>query len=229
MDTRGSNAPAMPGYIIVGGRHVPCGVPVEHWTTNGLGFPGLRPRVRTDLVTLHWTGGEGGAEQVHRTLRQRSLSVHFVIDQLGHVTQHCDANMLAAHAKGMNDKSVGVEMVNRADNEPNRMPKRPLLKERINGRDITYTAFLPAQVRSAIMLSLALCEAYKIPFDVPRVAPGGDVIPRNATPEEFASFRGVVGHFWWNTVGKSDCGLSMLRAVAAFDVRAEHGPYGPAE
>lgn len=219
----------MPGHIIVGGRPVACAVPVEPWTVSKLGFPGLKPRRRTDLIVLHWTGGEGGAERVHRTLRERGLSVHFVIDQLGHITQHCDADTLAAHAKGMNDRSVGVEIVNRADANQNGMPPRPLLKERINGRDITYTAFLPAQVRAAISLCLSLCEAYGLPFDVPRIAPGGDVIARSATEAEFQAFRGIVGHFWRTHAGKSDCGLGLLRAIAAFDTRASIGLSGPAQ
>lgn len=223
------NAGFPAGYVIVRGQRVPCAVPVEPWTVNGLGFPGLSLRKRTDLVTLHWTAGEGAAEQVHRTLRQRSLSVHFVIDQLGHITQHCDAEMLCAHAKGMNDRSIGIELVNRANGDANRVPKRALLKETINGRPVTYTAFLPAQVKSAIALCLTLCEAYGLPFDVPRVSPGGDVLARRATPAEFASFRGVVPHFWWNTAGKNDCGLALLRAIAAFDARGRIGLSGPAE
>lgn len=221
--------PDTQGHVIAGGRAIPCGARVEGVGTHGMAFPGLPTRKRTDLIVLHWTGGEGGAAQVYRTLRERSLSVHFVIDQLGVITQHCDADAFAAHAKGMNDRSVGVEIVNRADANPRGTPPRTLLRERINGRDVTYTAYLPAQVRAAIMLCLALCEAYGLPFDVPRIAPGGDVIARSATEPEFQAFRGIVGHFWRTYAGKSDCGLGLLRAIAAFDARGRIGLSGPAQ
>lgn len=227
MDRSRDQLAGTPGYIIVGGRHVPCAVPVEPWTVNRLAFPGLGKRSATDLVVLHWTGGEGGAEQVHRTLRSKSLSVHFVVDADGAVTQHCDADMLCAHAAGMNVRAVGIEVVNRATDEADRVPRRTLMREKIRGRDTTYTAFLPAQVRSCIALCIALCEAYGLPLDVPRVAPGGDVLAREFTAQELAAYRGVCGHFHWSPAGKRDPGLAVLRAVAAFDARGRIGLSGP--
>ena len=38
---------------------------------------------RIDTIVLHWTGGEGDAGQVQRTLRQRGCSVHYFIDRAG--------------------------------------------------------------------------------------------------------------------------------------------------
>lgn len=215
--------PAFPGAIIANGKRVPCAVKVETWQTHGLTFPSQVKRKRTDLIVVHWTAGEGDGERVHKTLRDRGLSVHFVIESDGTVVQYMDTSVLGAHAADMNARSVGIEIVNRATDEADKMPKRPLVREKIRGRDTVYTAFLPAQVRSCLALVMALCEAYGLPIEVPRVAPGGDVLPRELTWAELEAFRGVVGHFHWSKKGKRDPGLMVLRAVAALPGRLAQG------
>ena len=191
-----------------------------------MAFPGLTPRASTGLVVLHWTAGRGDSSQVFRTLRADGLSVHFCIDVDGSITQYADAGMMCSHASGMNARAVGIEIVNPATPDVAGPPKRTVLRERINGRDVIYSAFLPAQVRSAIDLTTALCVAYRLPIAAPTIA--GDVIPRQLTPTELAAHRGFCGHFHWSPVKrKSDPGLALLRAIIAEPGRLSQAPEAP--
>lgn len=228
-------------YIVASGRRIPCAVPVFHWSDHGLSFPGLKPRKRTDLVCAHWTGAENPAEVMFANLRRKGFSVHFFIGANGDVWQFNDCNALAAHAKGMNDRAVGIEIQNRADGVRSRAGvDRALAKEVIHGREFVYTMFTTAQVHSTLAVIAAVCEAYALPMVVP-MEPAKDVradgtgervmrvIPRELTESEFQAFRGVVGHFHRTNVGKQDPGLALLRAVAAFEPRQAQGMGHPAE
>lgn len=214
------------GFILVQGRPVPCAARVVR--DPSMSFSSLGRRTQTDLVVCHWTGGEGGAEQVHRVLKGKGYSVHFLIDADGVITQYCDADRLCSHASGLNARAVGIEIANRADGEANRVPKRPLLREKIRGRDVVYTSFLPAQVHACMALCASLCEAYGLPLDVPRDE-HGDVLAREWLPRERDAYRGVCGHLHWSPKGKTDPGLALLRAIAAFPARLAQGIGGPAE
>lgn len=231
-------------YIVAGGRRIPCAVPVVPWTEHGMSFPGLRPRKRTDLVVTHWTGAENPAATMFGSLRRKGFSVHFFIGAAGDVWQFNDCDAFAAHAKGMNDRSVGIEIQNRADGVADRHGiKRALAKEVIHGREFVYTMFTPEQVHSALSVVASVCEAYGLPMQVPmepvkrakkadEIKADGSaqhimrVIPRQLTDAEFKSFRGVVGHFHKTDVSKQDAGLALLRAVAALEPRAALGPDG---
>lgn len=245
------------GYIVAGGKQVPCAVPVLNWAQHGLVFPGLAPRKRTDVVTLHWTGAENPAEVMFANLRKRGLSVHFFIGHKGDVWQFNDADANAAHASGMNARAVGIEIQNRANGERLQSGiQRALIRETIHGRDVTYTLFTPAQIHAALSVCAALCETYALPWQVPMepkavtrdktipphlALPNGisatagsnervqRVIPRQLTDAEFERFRGVLGHFHRTSVGKKDPGLALLEAVAAFEPRQAQGIGGPAE
>lgn len=241
-------------YIVAGGKRVPCAVPVLQWTEHGMSFPGLRPRKRTDLATLHWTDAENPAATMFGNLRRKGFSVHFFIGADGAVWQFNDADASASHAKGMNDRAVGIEIQNRANGIPNQHGvQRALIKEVIHGREVVYTCFTVAQVHSALALCASLCEAYGLPWQVPTepkpvtrdgsmpahlalpdgisVAKGSKervrrVIARQLTDAEFKAFRGIVGHLHRTPAGKNDPGLALLEAVAAFEPRAALGPDG---
>lgn len=212
-------------HLVAGGKEVACEVPVIGWEASGLAFPGLRKRRATDLVTGHWTGGDGGAAQVHDTLTKAKVSVHFLIEPDGTAYQYCDADMLCAHAEGMNTRAVGIEMVNAAGDEAR--PGRQLLKETIRGVERVYTSFTAAQMHSWLALTKALTTHYGLPYDVPRTA-SGDVDPDELSAEALAAFRGVLGHYHWSPVKKKqDCGIAPLRAIAA--LQTGRRPVGPAE
>ncbi len=215
----------MSNAIIVSGQPVYVGREVRVWTESGLGFEALGKRERTTAVVLHWTGGSGLASQVYRTLKQRRLSVHFVIEPDGAIHQHCDSDRRCAHAGSVDDSNhdghqlsanastIGIEIVNPAGQINSvRGVKRELVRETIHGRDLLYTMFTAEQVKSALALTEPLCRAYGLPFEP--FMKDGRVWPTVMSESEYASFRGVLGHFQL-TRRKTDCGLALLRAIAA--------------
>jgi N-acetyl-anhydromuramyl-L-alanine amidase AmpD len=208
------------GLIFCGGRPIPCDAEVRTWRTQlKLTFPRLRMRTETRMVVAHHTGGEGDAAQVHRTLVERGLSVHFVVDAVGLVTQFVDAEVRAAHAKTANGFSIGIEVINGATDKPG--PRnRTLVRENVHGVDATRATFLPAQVTSTLALIEALCGAYELPMAVPMH--GTDVLSTVMPAAQLASFRGVVGHLQIDAQ-KVDPGLALLRAVAAHPLRGRDG------
>ena len=209
------------GTIIVSGNPFPCAAEVIGWHDSGLSFPVPKRRAHTDLVVEHWTGGENDAPGVHHTLRSRNLSVQFFVNAFGVVYQFCDATALCAQARGVNDRSVGIEIQNRADREPIvRGIKRELVVEEIHGVRATRTTFLPAQITAVLHLTEALCAAYHLPFEVPMV--GNDVVSTALSPTALESFRGVIGHYHV-TREKVDPGLVLMRAIAASHLRGRDG------
>ena len=224
-------------HVIVNGREVGCDAPVVPWEQSGLRFDGLRTRKETRAVVLHWTGGNGLAPQVYRTLRTRKnergrvlgLSVQFVIEPNGTIYQFCDASARCQHAGSIDDTNhdglqesanactVGVEIVNPASSIANtRGIRRALVREEIHGVDQVATAFTAEQTASAIALTRALCAAYGLPLVVPM---DGDQVLSTVMPEaEFATFRGVLGHLNLTT-RKRDPGLAILRAIGALTHR----------
>lgn len=70
----------------------------------------------------------------------------------------------------------------------------PVIGE-INGRQLKQYDFTEAQYRSLTQLTAALCRIFpKIESDYPRDA-DGQLITEVLTPEQFAAFRGVLGHY----------------------------------
>lgn len=200
--------------IIVRGEPVYCNADVRTWNEpGGLRFFTRTVRSSTRAVMLHHTGGEGGGEQVHRTLVTRRLSVHFTIDQLGTIWQYVDADAYCQHAGKANPWSVGVEIANRA-RAPGAHPiwTREECVDRVHGRNRKATRFYAAQIDAALELVRALCSAYDLPIDVPRDADGKlvrTVLPAN----DLAAFRGVCGHYHAN-LKKVDPGTEILCKVA---------------
>lgn len=205
--------------IIAGGKEIKTpSLEVKLWHETGLGFPALAKRSETRAVVLHWTGGEGGGPDVHRTLGARRLSVHFLIDQKGVVWQYCDADMLCAHAKGANPWSVGIEIANRAtvfrpgQNLNEKWPRKDYT-EHVHGKPAACKRFYWVQVQSAIKLTKALCEHYGLPYRAPT---------RNTyeTEKYLAQWRGVLGHFHINEK-KRDPGIWLLNRMGLRDWRYE--------
>jgi N-acetyl-anhydromuramyl-L-alanine amidase AmpD len=197
---------------------------VRSWHNTGLRFDCRVRRARTRVVVLHWTSAENPPAAMHKNMREHRnergvlepLSVHFAVDQVGEVYQFCDADALCAHARGVNDVSVGIEILNRGSNmaAPHKGIERELLTEKIHGVDVPYYAFTPAQVQSVLSLTSVLCRVYGLPMRVPMR--GDDVFPTELPPSERAVFTGVIGHLHAAAGGrKSDPGLALLRAVAA--------------
>lgn len=199
------------GAILVDGREVTVSAVVR--ADRKLKFSALAKRTETRCVVLHHTGGSGLASQVHRTLTERALSVHFLIEPDGTIWQYADAAQRCAHAAGANPWSVGVEIVNPArEIQVGNDAPRQVVVESIHGHDVRHTTFTADQVRSALALTEALCKAYGLPHDVPMDS--GDVAARVLSKAELETFRGVLGHLHL-TERKTDPGLAVLRAIVA--------------
>jgi hypothetical protein len=200
--------------IVVDGKSVYCGANVRTWHETGLWFMGLKPREQTQMVVLHWTGAENPPDAVYRNMTASGLSVHFVIDQAGVVWQMADANACCAHAKGVNDRGIGVEIINRGDavGVPDKGVQRDTVIETIHGKQVRYAAFKSAQVVAAVELVTALCEAYGLPLRVPTER--GDVLADALPKKQLEAFCGVIGHLHARS-GKRDPGVRLLRLVQA--------------
>ena len=186
-----------------------------------LGFVRMRERKVTRAIVVHFTGGIGDHTQVFRTLTERGLSVHFVVDADGLIFQHCDTRWEAQHCKGANDFSIGIEVVCPGfPPSSHEQPPRTIVKETIHGIDRELTAFYPTQTESVLALVDALCTHYAIPMRVPMR--GTDVESTVVPDALLATWRGVLGH---NQVScaKVDPGLSILRAIAAYPLRGKDG------
>jgi N-acetyl-anhydromuramyl-L-alanine amidase AmpD len=205
------------GELFAGGKRVEVGFPILH--THKLHVS--RMRKRTDLIVEHWTGGENPVDTFVGTLKTRGLSCHFFVDHEGSVYQLCDADALAAHARGHNARSVGVEIQNHATGDPVvRGIRREVVLEDVHGVPERRATFTPAQVAATIKLTEALCAHYGLPFAVPM--DGRDVVRTTLPVHELAEYRGVVGHYHL-TRRKRDPGLALMRAIAATRTRGRDG------
>lgn len=207
--------------LIVNGKPAPCSIGVHSWFDHGLTFRNLGTRKHTRKIMLHWTGGRRDARGLHDTLLERGLSVHFCIDADGKVAQYCDTKHRCSHAGQLedgvtsaNDDTIGIEIVNHAS-EKQLGPVRPMVTERIHGRDVTHTDFFPAQIVSALTLIKALCAAYSLPYAVPTNM-AGELITTFMLRARWEAFRGVVGHLHVRDE-KTDPGLGILLAVQRVD------------
>lgn len=201
--------------IIVGGRRWPIDAKVHGWAETGLHFTGptLRKRLKTSMVCLHWTGAENPPSAVHANMTREKLSCHFVIDSSGEIYQMCDTALMCAHAQGVNNRSVGIEIINRGDNPaPQRAIVREVLIDQIHGRRIAYCAFLAPQLRAVADLVSVLCTAYQLPMRVPTSQ--GAVLSTVLPPEQLDVFRGVIGHMH-TKAGKRDPGMQLMRMLHA--------------
>lgn len=204
-------------HIVVNGERVPCGAPVRLWEETGLHFANLVKRVRTQFVVTHWTGSENSADAVFSNMLHtgpKPLSVHFLIDRHAMIYQFCDASAFCAHAQGVNDRSVGIEIVCRGHD--GRVDLRGLFRDvvvdQIHGELVTYSAFTPEQTEACVKLVYALCAAYELPMQVPQRR--DDVFPTKLPMPNLARFRGVVGHLNVKDT-KPDPGLKLLRIIHA--------------
>lgn len=208
-------SPRADNAIIIGGARVFCAAPVVLWGESGLVIDGRPRRKKTAQIVLHWTGGEGGAEQVHRTLREAGAAVPLFIDAQGVVWQFMDIDRQGVHCPGWNTSGVGIEIANRGTALHVRLPKgvvRSEVEEVVHGRPTKYSDFTPAQVVSVVTVVRALCDHYRLPVQVP-VDRRGEVITGVLSTLEAARFTGVCGHYQTPGATKADPGPRLLRLI----------------
>lgn len=70
-----------------------------------------RAKEEVNRIILHHTATTS-AEETFDVLKQRGLSVHYMIDKNGIVYYMVDEERMAYHAAGKNDISIGIEIVN---------------------------------------------------------------------------------------------------------------------
>jgi len=67
--------------------------------------------VTVDTIILHHTGDDA-VIKAYNGLKNRKLSVHYIIDRDGTIYYLVDERKMSFHAKGWNDVSIGIEIVN---------------------------------------------------------------------------------------------------------------------
>lgn len=145
---------------------------------------GCRARTQSvDQIVVHTTGGVGDAKQIHRTLSNRGLSIHYIVAN-GQIVQCADPeSTVTYHAGVANGRSIGIEIrnpltgINRgwADYTEALHGRRMKLKE-CHAEDLFQTA----------LLLRALTDEFCIPhnfLDTPGVFEGAE------------DFRGIIGHY----------------------------------
>jgi len=210
--------------IIVGHIRVPCEAPVLTWQDHGMRFNNGRgarrrhPKQKIDLIVLHWTGGEGTAKQIYKTLTSRELGVEFVVDREGVIWQFADpARVDTFDAGRVNPRSVGIEIVNYGFSRgrpPGKGAVRPVYQSSLNGKARSFAGFFPGQMRSTV----ALCDALRGPLKaIPKRLPRndkGEVLRRVMTHEEVDNYSGVLGHFHVSRK-KTDPGTEIFDVLTA--------------
>jgi hypothetical protein len=211
--------------LIIKGAPLEIGIPVNDF----LQFPtmetklwhGARPRRElVTLIVLHWTGGEGSAQQIKNVLDSRKLGAEFIGDREGQYWQCCDPCFLdALNAGRFNPRKLGIEIANYGTVWPsNRKPPskgrdRPVSGQIIHGRlRRNVAAFYPIQITNLLVLLDALLEAFP---DVPRAIPldeNGELIRGKLSRKEANSFRGICGHFHLSG-RKIDPGVDLMLEV----------------
>lgn len=120
---------------------VPAGMSMEKRQVGGLGYGGQRKK--TDGVIIHHTGGSS-IDVAIRTLQNRKLSYHYLVDRNGKVVQILPDNLVGWHAGDTNKKpafnnynTISISMVAKDD------------------KDVT-----PEQVAAAASLEAMLAKKY---------------------------------------------------------------------
>ena len=154
-----------------------------------LSKPGARLRKgEPSVIVLHHTAGEGGAQQVYRTLKGRGLGIHFVVDNKGAVTQMADfKKVVTSHAGSMNEHSIGIEISNRGIPPWMLAAPRETYTHNFRGKDREFLKFYPEQVLAVWELLNYLHAETGIPLSFPA---SQNVLPK----AELADYKGVLGH-----------------------------------
>lgn len=123
-------------------------------------------------IVLHETGGISSTGAIN-SMKKQKLGVHFIISPNGEIIPCVDPLLMTCHAKGMNNKSVGIEVVN--PYSPNKI-KTDHNYSYIEAQwwtwcpdknDKRYVLPFPGQIHSAIKLVDYLCDEYGVKFVFP--------------------------------------------------------------
>lgn len=206
--------------LIIGGKAVPCALPVFNWRDHGLEFkPGHGSRHRKgppDLFVWHWSAGEGTYEGCFRVLNQRELGVEFYIGG-GIIYQYADPLTVDTYDAGKyNPRSCGCEIRNYGFTDwdrplPDGYKARALYETEMNGRKRKFAVFHPGDIAAAIALGEAVSNAIpSIPKEVPSMLPN-TLYPDYIGDRRMRNVHGHIGHYHISDQ-KSDPGHDLLQA-----------------
>jgi N-acetyl-anhydromuramyl-L-alanine amidase AmpD len=160
-------------------------------------------------IVIHETGGSTASGAV-ATMRRRGLGCHYLIEFTGEILQCVDPLFWTCHAKGLNKRSIGVEIVN------------PYAPKNIvadigytfcsakwwtwcpDKNDRRYVLPFKAQLRSLALLIDHLCTMHGVPFLFPTIGIRKKVPAAHIAP-------GIVAH---RDFGKHSDGRYPLEFVA---------------
>lgn len=151
------------------------------------GAAGCRARTEPIAgVVWHHTGGEGDPDAVVRVLKQRGLSVHFVIGYDGTIKRCADpATTVCFHAGSKaNGRFIGVEVSNKALGPATAKHPRQTVTASAHGRRFQMLDFSERQYASIT----SLADELSARFNIPRVTSHTDTIV------DIAKFLGHVEH-----------------------------------
>lgn len=174
---------------------------------------------KPQMLVAHWDACLSTSQMIDVT-KKRGLSVHFGIDNDGTIFQLLDTKEVAWHAKGINTKSIGVEIANpvkirynKRYKDKGQQPRTPVYGDVIHGKEVTpYLDFYPVQVEAFKALARAVCKAHNIPFLAP-LDRNGKLIRGVDKRVAGRSFKGIVGHYH-STARKTDPGHMPLDIIA---------------
>jgi hypothetical protein len=132
-------------------------------------------------------------------LKQRGLSVSFLIDNDGTIYQLCDTQRICFHAVGVNSWSIGVEVSNAVDlkYKDKYNPERPIIENKIvHGVKLKpFLGFYDCQLEALKKLIKTVCSFYNIPLNYPK-----DENNKMLTSvlKDVKNFKGVIQHFHVN-------------------------------
>ena len=187
-----------------------------------------RLREVVDQLVLHYDAA-GSSRRCLEILKERGLSVHFLVDVDGTIYQALDLRDQAWHATIANARSIGVEIANLGaypPGSPEIAKAGAKLRGEAQGRELEQPAFTRAQYESLAKLAAALCAIFpRIELDAPRGA-DGRVRTSVIAEEEWSSYRGILGHLHVQA-NKSDPGPAFdweRLLLAARTILAEGAP-----
>jgi len=167
-------------------------------TTPETNYKTMNPskRRKPKLFTVHWDGCLD-TKSCAEILENRGLSVHFCIDNDGTIYQLLDTQHVAWHAKGVNSRSVGVEISNACNlkYKSHYDPPRPIVKGAVIHKKKLkpFMGFYPVQIAALKALTKALHQAYDIPLECP--LDDGKLVNTVSYDVIRNKFSGVIGHY----------------------------------
>ena len=146
-----------------------------------------------DKIVVHWDGCLS-SKQCAKVLADRGLSAHFCIDNDGTIHQLMDTNHVGWHARGVNSKSIGIEISNAVYMKYMKKytPRRPVVKpSKLHGKTFpSHLGFYDVQVEALKELIKSLTKFYNVPLEFPNH--NGELIKGVI---KSSSFKGVICHY----------------------------------